>query len=256
MVFGFFRAWKRRKRLAQRFPRTWEDVLKSLPFLGALTRTENRRLHDVVRILVEEKRWEGCGGLELTDEMKVEIAAQAARLVLGHEDEPFPQVTGVLVYPTAFVVPPRPRTMGVIVEAGAVNAGEAWHRGPIVLSWDHVAAEGCAAGTAHNVVIHEFAHALDLEDGWADGTPDLPSRATYRTWTQVMAEEYKALVEAGKRGEVTLLDPYGATNSAEFFAVATETFFGIPHRLRERHPSLYDVLSRFYRQDPAARPET
>ncbi len=253
MLLPWSRAAKRRRLLAQPFPEAWEAVLSRLAFFGSLSPEERGRTRDVVRLLLAEKRWEGCAGFDLTDERKVRIAAHAARLVLGLDDEPFRRVTSILVYPSAFVAPVGHVRHGV-VEEGAARAGESWDHGAVVLAWDAVAAGTASEEDGHNVVLHEFAHVLDWLDGWADGSPPLLRRGEYDAWTQVFRAEYQALVKDVRRGRYTLLDGYGAENPSEFFAVATETFFEKPVALRARHPALYERMKGFYRQDPAARP--
>jgi hypothetical protein len=212
----------------------------------------------MVQVFVAEKDWEGCGGLELTDQIRVTIAGQACLLLLGLDHDLYRDVQTILVYPST-VVPKRveesifaaPR---IVPELRPV-IGEAHHRGPIILTWDSVRHGGIHPELGHNVVYHEFAHKLDLLDGAVDGTPPLASRAEYDRWVEVCTREYEALRERSQRGEPTLLDPYGGTDVGEFFAVATEHFFDTPIELREEHPDLYEVLGRFYRQDTAERQE-
>lgn len=223
-----------------------------MPLVSRLDQAERRTLETKVRIFVAEKNFEGCGGLGLTDEMRVTIAGQACILLLhlDEEHDVFPTVESILVYPSAYRVPSVPRPGGIVVDEEP-RAGESWQQGTLVLAWDEVLRS--AHDPRHNLVLHEFAHALDQEDGAADGAPRLPVRAMYGPWARVLGEEYSRLTRSIREGNPTSIDAYGATNPAEFFAVVTEAFFGQPHELRRMHPELYDQLRAFYRQDPAAR---
>lgn len=242
----------RRELLAQPFPAAWTAILDGLPFYRALDERGQQRIRDDLRVLIAEKEWEGCGGLELTDEIQVTIAAQASLLLLAIEHEYFADVHSILVYPSAYRTMPQQDAAGV-VRPGQANLGEAWQRGPVIVSWD--AAKGGAVDPkdGHNLVLHEFAHKLDMRDGLADGTPPLQGRAGLRDWVQTMTAEFRNLRDAAANGRATVLDHYGATNPAEFFAVATECFFEKSKQLQRRHPQLYAVLQDYYRQDPAAR---
>ena len=255
MQFPWSRTNHRRELLAQPFPVAWAGYLSvNVALYRTLPAHEQTKLGDIARVLVAEKNWEGCGGLTLTEEIRVTIAAQAALLVVGFEGEYFPNVETILVYPQGFLVTvQRPGVGGMIVEQTVPYAGEAAQRGPVAVSWEDARRGGREAGDGHNVVLHEFAHKLDMRDGAADGAPYLRDGAQIKTWSRVMSAEYRRLVEDTQAGEPTLLDAYGATNAAEFFAVATECFFELPRRMRSEHPELYAVLSGYYKQDPAAR---
>ena len=212
-------------------------------------------LVDLVRLFVAEKHWEGCGGLELTDEIRVTIAGQACLLVLGLDHVLYRNVESILVYPSTVVpkrVEPSIFAPPAIVPESMPILGEAHRGGPVILTWDAVRRGGRHPETGHNVVYHEFSHALDMLDGAADGVPPL-DQAAYEGWVRVCTREFQALREAVERGEPTLLDPYGSTDVGEFFAVVTELFFDRPLEMRARHPELYGVLAEFYKQDPAAR---
>jgi Mlc titration factor MtfA (ptsG expression regulator) len=254
MLFSWLKSHRRRRLLARPFPADWLEYLnKNVAVYALLTEAERARLRDDLRIFVAEKNWEGCGGLTITDEVKVTIAAQACLLLLGMEHDYFGPVRTILVYPAAYRLPEGEVGPGGLVHEGLGRAGEAAYRGPVVLSWEAVRAGVQDPGGGHNVVLHEFAHQLDFLDGWSDGTPPLQGEAQYRNWHQVMTAEYERLIRESTRGQATLLDDYGTTNPAEFFAVATECFFEKPVALERRHPQLYDVLREYYRQDTAAR---
>ncbi len=255
MIFPWSKTRHRRELLAQPFPVSWLGYLSAnVAQYRSLSSDEQRKLGDITRILIAEKSWEGCGGLALTEEVQVTIAAQVALLVLGFEGEYYRNVETILVYPQGFLVTVRrPGVGGVIEEQIVPYAGEAALRGPVVISWADARRGGIEAGDGRNVVLHEFAHKLDMRDGAADGAPYLRDGAQIEEWSRVMSAEYQGLLAAIAAGEPTLIDPYGATNAAEFFAVATECFFELPRRMQSEHPELYQVLRDFYRQDPAAR---
>jgi hypothetical protein len=249
-VFTWFKHRRRRQLLAEPFPETWLRHLRSnVPQYSLLTEQEQAKLRDRVRVFVAEKTWVGCGGLSVDDEMKVTIAAQACLLVLGIDYEyHYDRIQSVLIYPDAYL---HPAGMdGRLVHGEHPVYGEAWHRGPIVLSWKNTKALGEKGG---NLVFHEFAHHLDDLDGYMDGTPPL-EHDQERRWERVVEKEYERLVRASEQGRATLLNQYGATSRAEFFAVATECLFERPIALKRRHPELYEVLRDFYRQDPASWP--
>jgi Mlc titration factor MtfA (ptsG expression regulator) len=255
-MFSFFKKRRRARLLASAFPAEGEEILgRNVPYAAYLAAAAAARLKDNLRIFVAEKLWVGCGGLEVTDEMRVTIAALACLMVLEiHPTYHYDRIKSVLIYPSSYrQATPRWGFSGDVDESGPV-LGEAWHRSPIVLSWKDVLHGVRHPHDGNNVVFHEFAHHLDGIDGEVDGTPPLESREQYRTWDQVFAQEYRRHVKAADAGAPTLLDYYGATNEAEFFAVATECFFECGNALRDDHPRLYEILRGFYRQDTATWP--
>jgi Mlc titration factor MtfA (ptsG expression regulator) len=250
--------WRRRRRRTWSslpFPDSWREIVRrNAPRTARLPADLLRRLEGIANVLVREKYWEGCRGQVIDDEVRVTIAIQAAQLVAGFEDSYFDRVPTVLVYPDEFVVRGQHATPGGWVgEFDSIRLGEAWSSGPVILSWADVLEDAALPGTGRNVVLHEFAHALDMEDESFDGTPLLEDAATCRTWAEVMGRAYDRHVRSVERGRATLLDEYGAESESEFFAVATECFFERPVSLWTRHRPLYDVLAAFYRQDPARR---
>lgn len=255
MLFGWFKRRRRRKLLATPPPAHWAPWLAAdLEAWPTFSEVEQRRLLDIARVLIAEKSWEGAGGFELTEQAQVIIAVQAAVLLLGLAHDYYPNVYSIVVYPTGYVLPGgHADAAGVVSEAARPVLGTAHHRGPVVLSWRSARQGGRDADDGRNLVYHEFAHKLDMLDGTVDGTPPLPDDRAYRTWFEVMTAHYERLQHAAETGRRTVLDKYGATNVAEFFAVATETFFEKSRQLRERHPDLYGALQMFYRQDPAGR---
>ena len=235
-------------------PGDWEQiVVRNVTYWNVLDRDERERLADMGERLVATKRWEAANGFTLTDEMVVTIAMQAAVLVLGLDLDYFSKVTSIIVHPTTFSIPgPRGTSIrGMVDDSLRPLLGEAHHdRGPVLLAWDQVRIGARHRGHGHNVVLHEFAHKMDMLDGVVDGTPLLPDSGALARWVAVCTAEL-ALMRRGEAG--SLLDDYGATDPGEFFAVATEVFFDRPLDLRDAKPLLYEVLSDFYRQDPASR---
>ncbi len=206
------------------------------------------RLAERVQVFLAEREFVGCGGLTVTDAMRIEIAAQACLLLLNRSEHVFDELRAILVYPDEFVVRDDVEEDGVVTARERVLAGQSWDTARILLSWRDVR----AAGDGYNVVIHEFAHYLDQEEGAANGAPLLDGPRDYARWADVMQRAYDELEARAAAGEDTLLDPYAAEDEAEFFAVASETFFELPRELRTEHPELYRELSGFYRLDPAS----
>ena len=223
-----------------------------VPLTRRLSEPQLVRLVAKATDLLATRAWSGCGGLTLTDEMRYTIAVQAALLVLEHPGEPYPTLREILVYPATF----RPRQFSWTPSADAddrsATLGESWHHGIVVLAWD-AAHQGTADPCdGQNVILHEFSHQLDPQDGEAASVPTLPSHMARDTWTAVLAEAFRRLNRDVDGGRCTVLDEYGASDPAELFAVATEAFFEKPRRLQREHPALYAQLSAFYSQDPAA----
>lgn len=228
-------------------------------FYSRLSAADRKELEGHVQVFLAEKRFEGCGGFTVRDEHRVCIAAEACLLLLHRKTDYYPQLQSILIYPNAYIVPTtRHMGSGIMRETHEQRAGESWGEGAVVLAWDEVY-RGLNTPENGSVTIHEFAHQLDYEDGgYADGIPllgqgeSLPMRKRRQAeWTRVMRREYEQLQERVQRREHGLLREYGATSPAEFFAVATECFFGRPRELKERHPELYQQLSWYYKQDPA-----
>jgi Mlc titration factor MtfA (ptsG expression regulator) len=217
---------------------------------------QQARLRRLVQQFLHEKSFVGCAGLEITDEMRVTIAAQACLLVLGRAGDAIPAVVypslhAVLVYPGAFLVPRREvDAAGVVTEQRQDLLGESWGDGRVILSWDHVRRAGLDEAPQHNVVLHEFAHQLDSESGSTNGAPYLGSTERYRSWSEVLSRNYAELRRDAMWGQQGVLDHYGASSPAEFFAVATEAFFEQPWDLAARHPDLFAEFQKYFRLDP------
>ncbi len=246
---------KRRQKVSTLpFPGEWAAiVLRNVPYYSRLPAADRSELEGHIQVFLSEKRFEGCAGLAVTEEIRVTIAAHACTLLLHRNADYYPRLTTVLVYPHAFVVQRyQPGPGGQPVEAEQILAGESWHQGIVILAWDEVQHAAIDIHDGHNVALHEFAHQLDEEDGLANGVPRLPQRAMYTAWARVLGRDYTQLISSTEAGCGTLMDAYGATTPAEFFAVATECFFETPAALRAQHPDLYRELQGYYRQDPAA----
>jgi Mlc titration factor MtfA (ptsG expression regulator) len=252
-VFGL--KTKRRNRIRSRpYPEAWLTILKNnVPYFNRLSPAERRELQGDSQVFIAEKNFEGCGGLQMTDEIKVTIAAYACILLLHRRHDYYPRLQSILVYPDAYTAAVvRPGPGNTVLEGHEMRAGESWQTGAVVLSWNHIRHRPADPGGGRNVALHEFAHQLDQEDGSVNGAPLLPRSSQYAAWARILGQEYQALSEAADADRPTLLDKYGAINPAEFFAVVTEYFFEQPQQLKERHPELYAELMLFYRQDPAA----
>lgn len=257
-MFEWWRNRRREKVLAEPFPEAWPGIMaRRVRYLRFLSPEDLKRLEDLVQVFMDEKEFEGCGGLALTDEICVTVAASACLLLLGLEHDMYRRVHSILIYPAAVRSPQRPAGFFEIASGPTPESrgllGEAHLGGPVLLVWDAVK-KGCRdARSGHNVVLHEFAHKLDMLDGEVDGTPPLRGTEQLNRWADVCSQAYLQLKARHERGKKSVMDAYGAHSEAEFFAVATETFFEQSWELREEQPALYDVLRAFYRQDPAQR---
>lgn len=231
----------------------WRLTLARLPFLAARSAADQLELRRLASLFLDQKEFTGGGGLIVDDTIAVCIAAQAVLPVLKFGLSPYAGFVGIVVHPDE-VVARREITDddGIVHAWDEVLSGEAMAGGPVMLSWRDVADSGESADWGYNVVIHEFAHVLDMGDGEADGIPPLPSMAEREAWAAVIDPAYEAFCTQVDTGAETLLDSYGATSVDEFFAVASESFFVTPKEMRARHPDLYGLLARYFRQDPAA----
>lgn len=232
----------------------WQTVLAAYPFIGGRSAADRAALRTLCSLFLARKEFHGAQGLVVTDEMAVAIAAQACLPILRLGLQAYDGFVGIVVHPDEVVAPRE--TMdedGVVHAYDEVLSGEAMEGGPVMLAWADVLAAGQTAELAYNVVIHEFAHVLDMADGVADGVPLLPTAAARDAWIACLDpafEHFAARIDAGD--DTTLLDPYGAQGPEEFFAVAAEAFFVAPAGLRDEQPALYRLLAGYFRQDPAA----
>ena len=249
----FFTGQRRKRLRSQPFPPAWEWILeKGVPLYGRLLEPDRRELRGHIQVFLAEKQFEGANGMAISDEVRLTVAAQACLLLLHRETDYFPGLSSIVVYPGEFVAMRyEVDEAGVVTEGDDVRSGESFEGGALVLSWEDVRRVGIDVHDGYNVVLHEFAHQLDAEDGLSGGEPLLARGGRSRRWTQVLRQEYEQLVQDAEEGYDTFLDPYGAENPGEFFAVATEAFFLLPEGMREYHPELYEILAQYYCQDPA-----
>ncbi|MDE2427151.1 MAG: zinc-dependent peptidase [Burkholderiales bacterium] len=237
--------------LSRAFPLNYSKILRrNVPAYTRLPTDLQMQLKRRIRQFLFQKTFVGCDGMEITDEIRVTIAGKACLLLLNRATDVYPQLTHILVYPSAFVAP-RTQMLagGVVTHTNQGLSGESWSDGRVILAWDQIIdADNEAHG--QDVVLHEFAHQLDSETGSTNGAPVLRSTAAYQAWSQVMEAEFAHLRHAVEHHQHTLIDPYGATNPAEFFAVSTEAFFKKSVALAQHHPALFAQLKSFYRVDP------
>ena len=247
------RLW-RRQRIARRpFPAAWRNIVRRrVPLARELPAAQQLRLKKHIQVLLAEVPFVGCAGLDVSDEVRVTIAAQAAFLLLGRGGS-FGNLREVLVYPGHFVVPRSEAGAGGVVHQGRdVLAGQSWQRGQVIVAWDAVREGAADPHDGANVVMHEFAHQLDQDTGAANGAPYVGRGAPQQAWAHVMNQEFDALHARLARAEPSLIEPYAATSPAEFFAVTTELFFERPDALAAERPALYEQLKQCYRLDPVS----
>lgn len=254
-MFGF-KKWRRKYLLNKSFPDDWLPILKTnVPYYRHLPANLQQKLQGFTQIFINEKQFEGCAGLPITDEIRVSIAAQASILLLGIDDLSYfyEDLRSVLVYPKKYVAKVKQRNNGFFVEEGFEQRhGEAWSHGYVILAWNEVQKGASDIHDGQNLVFHEFAHQLDYEYGATDQIEHGSGDSHFLSWAQIVGNEYQKFLHTIEQNQKTLIDDYGATNLAEFFAVITELFFERPVDLKNKHPELYQQLSKFYQQDPAA----
>ncbi|MEJ2396917.1 MAG: zinc-dependent peptidase [Gammaproteobacteria bacterium] len=249
----WFRRWREAARLRKgRIPeKQWRDVVAQLVIFQHLTQSKRHRLRELASLFLQLKAISGAGGLVVTDQMRHQIAAQACLLILELDLSYFDGWHEIILYPDPFVV--RREVMdgaGLVSTDSQVLGGEAWDRGPVVLSWADARPGAHPHGACSNVVLHEFAHKLDMLNGSANGMPPLHQHMQRETWTQVFSQAYARLQYTLEHHGHSQIDPYAVTNPAEFFAVVSETFFTCPEHLVRFDAELYAQLQRFYQQDP------
>ncbi|GJQ59521.1 MAG: hypothetical protein SCALA701_23220 [Candidatus Scalindua sp.] len=234
------------------FPTNWLMIVeRNVPLYRYLPEADRKELHGHILIFLEEKNFEGCGGLQINDEIKVTIAAQACILLLHRKTDYYHTLKSIVVYPSAYVAHESLSVgNGIVAEGESVRLGESWHRGAVVLSWSDVLYGAADIHDGHNVVFHEFAHQIDHDGGESHGSPVMERRSMYLAWARVLGAEYAKFRKDTEHGRRTVMDRYGATNPAEFFAVVTECFFEKPVQLKRKHPELYEEFMLYYQQDP------
>jgi Mlc titration factor MtfA (ptsG expression regulator) len=253
VILALLKQRRRRRLRARAFPKEWQTLVqRHVVFFHRLSATDRTELLGHIQVFLAEKRFEGCGGFAITDEVRVTIAAQACLLLLHRNTDYFPGLLTILVYPLTYMVDEKRQVADHVWEEGTVSRlGETGRRmGSLVLSWGAVKHGAADPSDGKNVVLHEFAHQLDYENHAGDGVPGLATREQQLAWSEVMRSEFASLRAADESGIPTLLNTYGATNPAEFFAVSVEAFFEQPRALRARHPRLYSELQKYFQQDP------
>lgn len=244
--------YRLKKALDAPFPQQWVEILeRNIQVYRNLPMPLRMQLRQLIKQFLHQKNFSGAAGLEITDEIRLTIAAQACMLHLNRGGDLYPKLKYILVYPSAFIVSrSQGDDSGVVSHQERGLLGESWQNGKVILAWDNVLQGAQNFIDGRNVVLHEFAHQLDSESGMADGAPLLAGKSSYRSWAAALSHEFEELQKDYRIGRHSLLDHYGATNPAEFFAVATETFFEKPRRMAEHHPELFEVLAGYYRIDP------
>ena len=252
-MLSLLRRWCRRRTLARRMipDDLWSGTIESIPALDRLDAGEQERLRELALLFLHGKHIEPAGGLELDESMCLRVAVLACLPILELGLDYYQGFVSVIVYPDAFVVRDRETVdeAGVVHVGDEVLSGEAWERGPVILAWKEIEASGRCEG--FNVVVHEFAHKLDMLSGAVDGIPALHRDIQEKDWLEVFQTAYDDLCARLDRGEEPWLDPYAAEEPGEFFAVCSELFFDVPEALRANYPEVYAQLSAFFRRDPA-----
>lgn len=243
--------WRDKRILKGPFPPAWKKIVdRRLPFFQELGPSEQQQVLDLIRLFIARKQFHGCGGLQINDDIRVTIAAEACLLLLNRKTGIYPALKHILVYPDAFQTNREQHHFDGTVSAGPKGLlGESWSNGKVILSWNDVENGVGNFEDGHNVVLHEFSHQLDTESGSANGAPPL-KRNSYQIWSKVLSTEFSSLIKAMDDQHKTVMDYYGATNPAEFFAVATETFFEKPKQMEKKHPELFEELKKYYCVDP------
>lgn len=244
--------YRRKKVDASPFPAPWLQILRrSLPIYKTMWPNQQRELRQLIKRFVEKKQFVGCAGQLIDDEVRITIAAHACLLLLNRPSHEYQDLRAVLVYPSGFKVQHDTRDeFGLVTKGEHFLIGESWSNGKVILAWDSVQQSVRNFADGQNVVLHEFAHQLDHESGVTNGAPLLYNKGAYGDWARIFSTEFHHLQHASAAHQQTLIDAYGASNPAEFFAVVTETFYERPHDLAARHAELFDELKSYYRVDP------
>jgi len=259
MLLGqpWWRAYRQRRVMSHPFPARWRKVLqRRVPMVRRMPVDLQLQLKKHIQIFIAEKPFIGCAGLQVTEEMRVVIAAQACLLVLNRSLQHFAHVRQILVYPGTFIIERTVTdSIGVQQDERLALSGESWEQGQVILSWQDTLDGAAVADDGRNVVLHEFAHQLDQENGAAQGAPPPTAGDTQynaRRWKQVLSQAYAHLQSQVQHGEQGLFNHYGAQSPAEFFAVATEAFFEQASEMAEHYPALYQELRGYYKVDPVS----
>lgn len=251
IVFMFYPKWQDQRIVKSPFPNEWQKIVdRRIPFFSKLNGDMQKQLQSKIKLFIAKKDFSGCGGLVINDEIRVTIAAEACLLLLNRKAAVYPSLRYILVYPSAFKKNgPQQHEDGTVSHAETGLLGESWSNGKVILSWDDVESGIADFNDGNNVVLHEFAHQLDSASGVTNGAPIL-RKNSYQTWSKAFSTEFEGLIEARNHQYKAVMDYYGATNPAEFFAVATETFFEKPAQMSTKHPELFEELKTYYCVDP------
>ncbi len=225
---------------------------RNVPLYRKMPAPLQAQLRGYVNVFLHDKEFLGCAGLKVTDEMRVTVAGNACLLLLNRKEDYFRGFSNILMYPDTYVATEAHWDGTVVAHRDSARAGESWQGGPIVLSWNDVCKGAEYADDGHNVVLHEFAHKLDEENGVVDGLPVLRERGDYAEWARVLHKEFDGLARRTRQHNNEVMDSYGASSPPEFFAVATESFFERGALMKQRLPELYEQLQKFYGVNPAA----
>ncbi len=261
VIFAIFLVWvihsklqrsRRNKLFFKPLPPDWIHILEdNVSLYSLLPENLKHELHGRINIFLDEKEFIGCGGLQMSDEIRITISGNACILLLKRDKRCFPRFTSILVHPDTYVAKQVTYDGLVEVHDDNIRSGESWHRGPVVLSWADVIHGSLNSDDGHNVVLHEFAHKLDEENEIMNGLPVLRDSAHYADWAKVLSKEYDSLLIRVEYRADSVIDAYGAVSPAEFFAVATESFFEKPLQMKQELPELYEQFKIFYNMDPA-----
>ena len=258
LVAGFFlyRHWSKSQARQQLLSTPLTDhqrviIEQQVPLIRRLPLDLRVKLDGKVNLFLDQVRFHGCEGLDVTEEMELAISAQACLLIVN-SDLWYENLTTILIYPNAFKSQQRRQVGYVVSEKEIIRTGESWDRGPVILSWRHSELGAQNDHDGHNVVLHEFAHQIDDLSGGTNGVPILSDGQSFAEWERVFLTAYDALVQAVERGQRTIIDAYGATGHEEFFAVSVEVFFEKPRALKAELPEVYEQLAILFRLDPAA----
>ncbi len=251
-IWGKIKSIFRSRKASVEFQAEWVEYLEqSLPMYSLIPDDLKLKVHGKISQFIGSTYFKACNGLELTDEMIVSVAGQACMLIVNHDGEPYPNLKRVYLYPTTFKSVQQQRdSMGIVTQGEVSRLGESWGNGTVILAWDAVKHGARNMFDGQNVTFHEFAHQLDQENTVGSGLPYLHEEQAFAVWASVLSEKYEQLLNRVERGKKTVMDQYGATNMAEFFAVATETFFEKPKQMKKKHPKLYRELKGYYKLNP------
>lgn len=248
----YWREYKRDKVRDLPFKKEWRKIIQQrMPYFRQMPADLQLQLKQHIQVFITEKNFIGCNGIKITDDIKITIAAQACLLLLNRKTDYYPKLKTILVYPSAFIKKQKQLNPGGVEYTKQIAlSGESWGLGKIVLSWEDSLHGAQLPNDGHNVVIHEFAHQLDQENGSANGAPILGKHQNYQCWSDIFTKQFEVLKKQAATGTPSIFDYYGASEPAEFFAVVSEVFFEKSKQFYQQHPALYQQLTNYYKVDP------